>query len=418
MLMQPAEPVQLQDRGADTHPPRSARAAWRLRAYPTAFISGILIGFLSFALSTSTTHGKWGRLGGDYPAFYAAGAMVADGNASQLYSLTTQQIEQAKLFPGARADFLPYVYPPFVALAYAPLSLLPYRASYICHTLLMLGILLLTIVVAGKSLPALRRYPAAALAAAILFHPMLRALIGGQNTAITLLLIVLAWQARVRGRDFLTGAFLGLLLYKPQFGVILIFWFLCERRWRVSAGVIACVALLYLAGAVVSGTAWPSVWAHAVSGYRAHDEALNFDTNISFTGIAGRITGSNNGSAHAIDLLASLALFIAVAWVFWRGTAQDFDLRAGLAAAAMLLVSPHTLYYDAGVMLLTLAVLSNQFPLKSWPFLLLVWAASWLQVVGGRIGFSPTLPLVIIVILVVALALRSLSRRREGALAL
>ena len=76
-------------------------------------------------------------LGADYSMFYVAGQIVADGEAARLYDQSEHQRRLHTLFPGIDPEFcLPYRYPPFVALLAAPLSQLPYAASFATFWLL------------------------------------------------------------------------------------------------------------------------------------------------------------------------------------------------------------------------------------------------------------------------------------------
>ena len=77
-----------------------------------------------------------GRLGGDYPAFYSIGRIVAKGDLKAIYNPENQAAEQKPLM-GEETGYLPFGYPPYVALFYWPLSLLSYRLSYVIHTVVM-----------------------------------------------------------------------------------------------------------------------------------------------------------------------------------------------------------------------------------------------------------------------------------------
>ena len=58
-----------------------------------------------------------GRLGADYPAFYAAGRMVSKGELKEIYNPELQAAEQ-KYLMGNEIGYLPFGYPPYVALFY------------------------------------------------------------------------------------------------------------------------------------------------------------------------------------------------------------------------------------------------------------------------------------------------------------
>ena len=53
-------------------------------------------------------------------------------------------------------SFLPFAYPPFVAIAYYPLGLLNYRLSFFLHTLLMIGTIALAVRVIVNTNPRLK----------------------------------------------------------------------------------------------------------------------------------------------------------------------------------------------------------------------------------------------------------------------
>ena len=109
---------------------------WSLKWYPRSLLAAIAVAFIFAVLSGSGASTFTGRLGGDYAAFYGAGRIIAEGDFEELYNWKRQLAAQQGLFPGEEKSFLPFMYPTYVALAYLPLSLLPYRPSYIIHTLL------------------------------------------------------------------------------------------------------------------------------------------------------------------------------------------------------------------------------------------------------------------------------------------
>ena len=71
----------------------------------------------------------------------------------------------------------------------APLSHLPYRVSYALHTLLMVGATVAALYLVRPMLPLVDRHFELAVIGAVAFYPMYRAITGGQNTALTLLLL-------------------------------------------------------------------------------------------------------------------------------------------------------------------------------------------------------------------------------------
>jgi len=67
------------------------------------------------------------------------------------------------------------------------------------------------------------------------------------------------------------------------------------------------------------------------------------------------------------------------------------------------------MFYDAGLIVITLAVLIDVAPLQRWPLVAAVSAASLLQVSSATLGFSPFAPVVAVVFLI---ALRSIRQSK------
>src|SRR5512143_1851970 len=118
---------------------------FRLKWYPRIMLLGLSIGFIIAILSGDGAGTLTGRLGGDYPAFYGAGRIMAQGDWNELYTPDRLISAQRDLLPDSADQYVCFPYPPYVALFYWPLSLLNYRLSFAIHTLLMVGVLLLTV---------------------------------------------------------------------------------------------------------------------------------------------------------------------------------------------------------------------------------------------------------------------------------
>ena len=117
---------------------------WRLKWYSVSILFALSMGFLICVVSGSGSVILSGRLGGDFPTFYSIGRMISKGDWQQIYNRDRQIVEQ-KPFMGKENTYLPFGYPPHVALFYWPLSILPYRESYVIHTVIMISALLLAL---------------------------------------------------------------------------------------------------------------------------------------------------------------------------------------------------------------------------------------------------------------------------------
>jgi len=327
--------------------------AERIERAALAVLVAFVVAFIVTVATGSGSSTAAGRIGGDYPAFYGAGRIVLEGDASHLYEPARQEQAQHDLFGGEHSGFLYFAYPPPVAALYAPFAALPYRLSYALHTLLMAGALVLALRVLRPIVPMLGRRFWLSSALAISFFPIFRAIGGGQNTALTVLLLALAWRAAHEQRHVWCGVAIGLLLFKPQLALLFLLLLLVTKRWRSLAAAAGVTAATFVAGAAVAGWDWPATWLSRAQWFSALDARVNARNAISFLGAAHAAFGEHALWATAIAALLSAATVLVVIRV-WRSAAPD-DLAApfALAAAGSVLAVPHVMFYDAGLLLLT-----------------------------------------------------------------
>ena len=119
---------------------------------------------------------------------------------------------------------------------------------------------------------------------------MFRGIGAGQNTALTLLLLVGAWRASLAGRDGLAGVLLGLLLFKPQFALLAIAAWAVARRWRAVAAFAATAAATWAVTAAFAGAGWVSDWLDDLDAYRGTED-VNADNHVSLSEAADALVG-------------------------------------------------------------------------------------------------------------------------------
>lgn len=372
------------------NPETEQQASWRWRAYSTAIVV-TLAAILLWTASQYDPGDPESRLGGDYPAFYGAGSIVADGDWSELYSAERQQAAQAGYIDDD-GGYLYFSYPPFVAQAYGLLALVDYQWSFLVHACLMGLALIGAILLIRPWLDALGLPLVAVFVIGLSFQPVLRSVLGGQNTMLTLLLFAAAARFDRDDRPFLAGLVASLLLFKPQFGVVVVPLILVARRWRMLAGWSVGAIGLYGLSAALMGGSWVGDWWSQAASFRDLNAAANGSNFISIPGFVENAIGSGTG-VQLVGYGLAVALGAMVA-LLWRRGGDFFVLqRWSVAAAAAVLVAPQTLFYDAGVLLL---VLVAAFPLvrpAPIPLLATLVAVSWTQVAARSLGWSPLGPL-------------------------
>lgn len=363
----------------------------RLRVYPLVALGLMVFGFVAL-LTAPHGIGK----GGDFVSFYSAGEIVGSGRAANLYDWSTQKEVQAANAPDSLTGMLPFAHPPFVALAYAPVSKLDYRLAYALHTV---GMALFVYLAAVLLLPVFRRIgsqPVAATVALLAFYPLFRGVLG-QTTAASVLLISIAWRCLHDERDVWAGAAVGLLLFKPQLALPIICVAGLLRRPRMLVGFAGVAGLLYCAGAAVSGWGWlPEWWSHLAS-FQQATQRVDTNQSISILGFAEALIGLRNPAAVAIGATLSVALagFLGLTWFRAR---ESLNLRMAMTCCGVVLIPPHSLYYDAGIVGLALLALVDERGWEDVRWIAAFYLAAYLTPLSTTLGFSPIFPLVVAIL--------------------
>ena len=368
---------------------------WRLKWYSFAILFGIFLAVLIAIFSGNGPDILSGRLGGDFPAFYAAGRIVTTVGFNGLYDIDNQIESQKGLFPD-RKGFLPFPYPPFVALAYAPLSLLPYRIAYALNLLVNISAFLVAFVCLKKSIPELTEFLVPVFVLSLTFYPLLKANLNGQNSAITLMLFASIWRLTKENREYLAGFFMGLLLYKPQFAIPLIGLFVLSGRLKIALSGVVTGCLIIAVGLFFTGVQPYEQWYIFLKWFVPTDANLNGHNAISWIGFLDAVFGTQNRMVIILGYACCFATVFIISYVWTVGrTKSDFNAQMGFAAVSFVLIPPHMMYYDAGLIVLTYSVIITKINRRKIELIFLVWVAGMTQIVADKIGFSPIFFLVV-----------------------
>jgi hypothetical protein len=341
----------------DTNP---ASRQFRWAAGAAALAVALSAVLLATAIASYVRTGD--GIGGDFLTDYAGGYLVRTGAGERLYDLEAQEAAQRDLSPGgADDDVNPFVAPPIVAWAFAPLSAVPYRAAHVIFTVANI------IALAGAAL-LLRRELAdapsrlrnALLAAFALSMPAITNLSWGQIDLVLVYAALLGWRFLREDRDVLAGAALSLALLKPHFVVGFVLLLIVQRRW-VSLATMATMALPVLVlPAIALGPEALRDYAGLVTG--ATHMPPSIDTQPQHmanwrgfvTGLVNRDDAAFWLPGAAIVAIGALALAV---WVWLREprSARSF----ALACALPLLLSPHVHMQSMMVLFVALGLMAQ-----------------------------------------------------------
>jgi hypothetical protein len=312
------------------------------------------------ALVTLGTRGAFDRhgilKGVDFLQFFTAGRMVAHGDASDLYDWEAFASVLRSAVPGTGELLFLSVYPPQVALAFAPLGRMDYLAALGTWSVISALLYAWCVWVLQRASPVFQAHGRTWWVVALAFAPFQQLMLHGQLAAPALVCFTAAWLALRRDRWWWFGAALGCLAFKPQFGVAAALAVLASRNYRVALGA-AGAALLQ--AAIVAASLGPGIlldYMNTIPVVLRSSEL--FEPKLwqmhNLRGFWGLLLGTG-GIGTAVTLGSSV---LAVYLVFrtWRGTASA-DLRMAALVLGAVLVNPHLYVYDLVVLAVPLALI-------------------------------------------------------------
>ncbi|MEZ4254417.1 MAG: glycosyltransferase family 87 protein [Polyangiales bacterium] len=315
--------------------------------------------WLVFVGTAGTLFGGKPRVGGDFLPFYAAGRAVLAGDGPRLHLPEIQARYEQGIGASYDADgtFL-FAYPPWVAAAYAPLAAMPFAVAYVVHSLLMLFALVwgcrMLVREVGLSLSGTR-----IALSALCVHPIMVAVLRGQNAVLTVLLALGVFVAIEHRRPVLAGVLAGVLCFKPQFGVPMVVYAMAGGGMRAVIGIAGTAAVEFALSAAVAGLGWIRTWIPWMLHFRLVDAETNASHVMSLPGMVEVWLGP-----VVVPWLAALC-FLGVLAFALHAARHAGGRIAGWAMALTLSVvlSPHAMYYEGAIFLVPAIVLLLDAPL-------------------------------------------------------
>jgi hypothetical protein len=319
----------------------------RMRAYSLILLGLSVLVFAGWiAVSDGLIDRNGQPIGTDFSNVYAAGTLTWQGRSADAYEPALQHAAEKAMFDGRDVPFYGWHYPPFFFAIAALVAAVPYAwglaiwlaASFAAY---LAGIR--AILPRGETLLVAAAFPAVFVNVGHGHNGFLTAaLLGG----------ALHWLDR---RPWLAGVLIGLLAYKPQFGILIPIALVAGGRWRTIGAAAATVAALVAISFALLGS---GIW-HAFA------DSMNFTQTVVLeqggTGwqkiqsifSAVRAWGTSVPVAYAAQATLFAALAATLAWL-WHSDAA-FELKAAALALGSLLATPYVLDYDLVVLAVAIA---------------------------------------------------------------
>lgn len=358
----------------------------RLKVYPVVIMVMTIIvwGVVQF-IGPGLTDAAGIIIGSDFLAFYNAGSFFLQNRTDELYNFQSQKIFQDSVVaPISYNMFHPFINPPFTAPFFSLFAHNSYLVGLISwwvlgFTLLFMSVYLLRTHLRGLNTFSLPRLFLMCLA----FYPTLAWFMFGQNTPISLFFLTIFFISLRARKDFIGGIFLGLLLFKPQLTLGMIFLLLFKKRWWSLAGVFLGGLFWIMIGFMTSPHA---MWEYMrISPYLMELLRLKIDKEIiTFFGLNSQgfhysTWGINSLYGFSVLLLDNISrlwaellfgllslmtlIYLIHIWhpIRWEPGTKAWNMNFAATLVLCLLLSPHLFLYDLMILLLPLGIILNYY---------------------------------------------------------
>ena len=324
----------------------------------------------------------------DFVNVWAAGRLVLDGHPALAYDWDIQkQVEVALLGQTFFGNFAWHYPPPFLFVA-ALLAQLPYPVAFV-------GWVSASLVPYLAVMRAIVGRPFGWLLAAA-FPVVLTNTLVGQNGFLTASLIGGVLYL-IPLRPVLAGICLGLLSYKPQYGLLFPLVLIAASQWTVflTAGIVA-TAMVLVSWLAFGSDAWQALfhWMPMFSQAFLTEGRAPWGKMQSIFALV-RYAGGSEQLAWIFQWIMSGTVAVLLA-LMWRSRIS-YPLKAAALAAGALLITPYLFLYDLLVLAIAVAFLvriglNQGFQRLELPALGLVAALlMFYPLVGAPTGFAATL---------------------------
>lgn len=249
----------------------------------------------------------------DFVAVVAAGQLALDGAPATAYDWPTHKAAEVRVIGHDFEDYYGWHYPPTFLFVAAALALLPYLAAMLVWLATTLAAYAATLggILGGRT----------GVLFAVGFPAAIWNVTAGQNGFLTAALIG-GTLGLLERRPLLAGLCLGLLTYKPQFGLLFPLVLIADRRWlTIGAAAAVAIALATLAWLVFGTASWQAFvhWMPITGRVVLGEGHADFSRLQSVFGLI-RAHGGREALAWTAQAVFSLAIAAGLVWL-WRSRA-------------------------------------------------------------------------------------------------
>lgn len=276
----------------------------------------------------------------DFLNLYTGASLAHQGRFAELHDPAVQFAQERRIYPQL-PTVVPFVRPGFYAAILSPLALLSYRAALAVWIAFQCALLL------GCWAWGWRRFGPDALVFGSLYLPAALGIGVGQDCVMVLAVFIAAFALAEKGRAFISGLVLGLLLWKFHLVLLWPLALVVQRRWRMLAGFCAAATLEVGACVALGGPGVVKSYADLLTNKHLDRLSPSPELMISVQGFMANL----GISSTLVAVGASACVVAGLAWCLRQ--APLWKMFA-LTSVASLWIVPHVYAYDASLLLLPL----------------------------------------------------------------
>jgi arabinofuranan 3-O-arabinosyltransferase len=284
----------------------------------------------------------------DFVNVIAAGRLTLADDPPAAYDWPRHKQAEVDAIGHDFENYYGWHYPPTFLFVAAALATLPYLAA-------ALSWLVATLCTYAAAIAGILGWRTGVLVA-FGFPAALWNVTAGQNGFLTAALIG-GTLGLLERHPALAGVCLGLLTYKPQFGLLFPLALIADRRWlTIAVAAAVAIALAALSWLAFGSTSWEAFvhWIPITSRAVLTEGQADWSRLQSLFGLV-RALGGSVQLAWTVQAIGSIAVAAAIVYL-WRSRAA-FDLKAAALAAGALVVTPYLYMYDLVVLAVAVAFL-------------------------------------------------------------
>jgi hypothetical protein len=307
-------------------------------------------------------YGLFRKLGADFVLYHTQAVALRTLGPGAMYDANASQVILESLLresnPEATARFSSVPYPPLFGWLLTPFTYLSLSHSFALWTVLNL-LAALYLGFRCASLVASNHRPLVILLV-LAAYPVTLTVFLGQIQIWLACAVAEAYFALRQSHDMKAGLWLGLLIIKPQYLMLLVPLLLWKRRWHVLGGMAMSAAAIWLGSALAVGgdslRAYPQAFGPMLGFHSDWPQAM-----INWRGLYLTIRpGSGERSGLLVTLLLGLATSLPALLVWrtgWHEDRSDFPAKLTLLFIATLLTVYQSHSYGASMLAVLMTAL-------------------------------------------------------------